>query len=164
MRSIFSRKFIDKAFEIGILVKAIFGFFEILGGALLIFSVKLITDNFIIYLAQEQIADDPNDAIANYLIKIANNLSQDSRFFAVAYLVFHGAVNIFLAVALTKKKLKAHLWAMAFFGIFVFYQLYKYFHNHSLALLLLIIFDVCFIYVIYLEYKRKVKAVKATGK
>jgi uncharacterized membrane protein len=149
------KKIIDKIFDIGILLKAIFGFFELFGGLLLAFSTKLVTDNFIIFLAQQEITDDPNDLIANYLIKTATNLAQDSRIFAVTYLFFHGAVNIVLTISLAKKKLKAYLWAITIFGAFIIYQIYRYFHTYSLALLVLILFDILFVAVIWLEYKKQ---------
>lgn len=160
MKNIFKiGKIIDKIFEISVLIKAVFGFFEILGGILLSFSKKTITNNFIIRLAQAEIADDPNDKdiIANYLVKTAKNLSQDSRIFAVAYLFFHGAVNIFLAVSLSRGKIRAYPVITGFLCIFIIYQMYKYFHTFSSSLLALTLFDIFFISVIWLEYRRKVK-------
>lgn len=156
MKKIF-RKIIYRAFEAGILLKAIFGFFEIFAGVLFSFSRDIIVNNFIIYLAQQEVADssDGKDIIANYLIKTAQSLSQDSRIFAIAYLLFHGVVNIFLAIALAKGKAKTYPVIMAFLGIFIIYQVYKYFSVHSASILFLTIFDALFVLVIWLEYKRR---------
>lgn len=159
MRNIFKvalfKRIIDKIFQIGVLVKAIFGFFEIMGGILFAISEKIIVNNLIIYLAQQEIADDPNDIIANFLINAANNLSEGSRVFAVAYLIFHGAVNIVLAMSLIKGFLRAYFASIVFFGIFIIYQIYRYFHTYSLSLLLLTLFDILFVIIIYLEYRKQ---------
>ncbi|MEK7562591.1 MAG: DUF2127 domain-containing protein [Patescibacteria group bacterium] len=150
-----SKKIIDRTFEISVLLKAFFGFFEILGGILFAISDKFILNNFIIHMAQQEIAEDPSDLIANFLIKSADNLANGTQIFAVVYLIFHGAVNIFLAVSLLKNKIWAYPWAMGLFSGFVIYQVYRYFHTYSLSLLFLMLFDVFIIIIIWLEYKRK---------
>lgn len=148
-------KIIDKVFEIGVLIKALFGFFEISAGILFTFLGQRIMDNFIIDLALQEIADDPNDFLANYLINMANEFSIGSQVFAAAYLIFHGLANLLLVIALFKNKIEAYRWAIVIFSVFIIYQLYKYFHNYSLLLLLLTIFDIFIVSVIWLEYRRK---------
>ena len=155
-----NRKLLDKLFEIGILVKAIFGFFEIFGGILFSVSDRFITSNFIIFMAQQEIAEDPNDLIANFIIKSANNLANGSQVFAVVYLILHGAANVFLAAALLKNKLWAYPWAVGIFGAFIIYQSYRFLHTFSLTLLFLTIFDIFVVLVIWLEYLRHKKKVK----
>jgi uncharacterized membrane protein len=149
------RKLIHELFDLGILIKAFFGFFEILGGVLLAVSGQLVINNFIINLAQQEIADDPNDLIANFLINSANNFYYNAHLFAIIYLVLHGAINIFLAVALFKNKIWAYSWAIAGFSVFIIYQVYRYFHTHSFTFLLLTLFDVFIVFIIWLEYNRK---------
>jgi uncharacterized membrane protein len=155
VKRIFSKKIIDKIFEIGILIKSFFGFFEVLAGIVLAVSGRLMVGNLIIALTQQEISEDPSDSIANYLIKSANSFSAGSHTFAIIYLVLHGAINMFLAVALLKNKVWAFPWAIAGFGTFIFYQTYRYLHTHSLLLLLLTIFDLFMVAIIYLEYKRR---------
>ena len=106
-------------------------------------------------MAQQEIAGDPDDIIAKFLIKSADNLANGSQIFAVVYLIFHGVVNIFLAVSLLKNKIWAYPWAMALFSGFVIYQVYRYFHTYSLSLLFLMLFDIFIVFIIWLEYKRK---------
>lgn len=148
-------KIIDKLFEIGVWIKAVFGFFEILGGMLFALSGQMIVDNIIIYFAQQEIMEDPNDLLANYLIKFANDFSFNTQIFAVAYLLFHGAVNILLVVFLLKNKIWFFPWAIGLLGGFVIYQVYRYFHTYSPLLLLIIMFDIFFISIVWLEYKKK---------
>jgi len=61
---------------------------------------------------------------------------------------------------LLKNKIWAYPLAMAGFGSFTIYQVFRYFHNHSILLLFLILFDILMIAVILLEYKTKKKKLK----
>jgi uncharacterized membrane protein len=150
------KKIIDKSFEIAILVKSFFGVFEILAGILLAISGKIMINNLIIALTQQEISEDPSDFFANYLAKALSNISAgSSHIFAVVYLLFHGIVNIFLAIALLKNKIWAYFWAVAAFGLFIIYQVYRYFHTYSPLLLVLIAFDALIILLILLEYRNK---------
>lgn len=147
---IFSKRIIDKVFEIGVLIKSIFGIFEVLSGILMAVSGKLIINNLIIALTQQEIMEDPNDFFANLLIKTSNNFST----FAVVYLIFHGVINIFLVVALLKEKVRGYHWAMVGFSFFIVYQIYRYFHTFSPMLLALTMFDIFFVFIIFLEYRK----------
>lgn len=142
-------------FDIGVLLKALFGFFEISAGVLLAVSGKLVLNNFIISLAQQEIADDHDDLIANFLINSANSFYYDAHLFAIIYLIVHGVVNMFLAISLLKNKIWAYPWAIGCFGGFMVYQVYRYFHTYSPMLLILTLFDAFIVSVIWLEYKRK---------
>jgi uncharacterized membrane protein len=148
---------IDKIFEIGILIKSGFGIFEIMAGIIFAVSRELVLNNIILSFAQQEIADDANDVLANYLIKLVNDFSAGSYLFSVFYLISHGVVNVFIAIALFKNKTWAYGWAIAGFGAFIIYQIYRYFHTYSLVLLSLTIFDIFVVLIIFLEYKRKQK-------
>jgi len=99
------------------MVKSLFGFFEILAGILLAISGKFIVDNLILAVAQQEIIEDPHDFVLITLIKISNSFYTTGHIFAVFYLIFHGVVNIFLAIALLKNKIWAYPWAMVGFGL-----------------------------------------------
>ena len=155
MKNIFDRKLLDETFEIGILIKSFVGFFEILAGLLLATSGRLIINNLIIILTQQETLEDPKDFFANYLINASKSLTGDPNIFAIVYLIFHGVVNIFLAIFLLKGKLWAYPTAIGLFSLFLIYQIYRCFHTHSLLLLLLTIFDAFVVVLIFLEYKKK---------
>ncbi len=157
MKNILNKIKIHKIFEVGLLLKAFFGIFEILSGVLIMVTGHKIIDNFVIFLTQQEIAEDPSDFLANSIIKLSNNFSQGSQFFAVFYLLFHGIINVFLIAAMLKNKLWAYPSAIALFSAFIAYQLYRYFHTFSLFLLSLIIFDIFVVVIIWLEYGRHKK-------
>jgi len=148
------KKIIDKIFEIGVLVKAVFGFFEILAGVFVAVAGEKLIDNFLIDLAMNEISQEPNGLIARRFIVWSTDLYLGPKFFPVFYLVFHGVVNISLIIALLKNKAWAYHWAMVGFSLFIIYQIYEYLHSYSLTLLGLTIFDIFFVLVIYLEYRK----------
>ena len=151
------KKIIDDLFRFGILAKAFFGVIEIFGGILFIFSKKIIKNNIFIYMAQDEVSSDPDDMIANFLIKTSNAIYQDSRIFAIAYLLFHGAVNVFLAVSLAKGKVKTYPAVAGLLVVFIVYQIYRFFTGYSISVLLLTLFDIFFVLVILLEYGKHKK-------
>ena len=147
-------KFLYKIFEFSILIKAVYGFFEILGGILLSISGQKIIDNIVILITHQEIIEDSNDFLANYFIGLSNNFSISTQIFAVLFLIFHGLVNILLAISLLQKKIWAFSIAISIFCVFIIYQFYRYFHTHSLILLFLTIFDIFIVIIIWLEYKK----------
>ena len=155
MKNVFIKKLIDKTFEIVILLKSFFGFFEILAGIVIAFSGKLMVDNLIIALTRSEIKEDPKDFIANFFIKAGSGFSGGVHTFAFVYLIFHGIINISLAIALLKNKIWAYPWAIAGFSLFILYQLYRYANTHSPLLLILTAFDTFIVLVISVEYKKK---------
>lgn len=159
MKRIFSAKFIreliDETFEVGVLIKLIFGFLETAAGVVLAFSGKLMINNFFINMAQQEVSEDPKDIFVNYLLKVSSNFFADVHVFAVVYLIFHGVVNIFLGYFLLKEKIWAYPMAIGLFFPFLIYQVYRYFHTHSLLLIFLSVFDALVMWIIYLEYKKK---------
>ena len=157
MEKFYFKKLIDKIFELGILAKFFIGVFEFLAGVVYLISGQAILNSFLIFLAQQEVADDPDDFITNYLTKMANNFSVGSHVFAIIYLIFHGIINIFLAVALSKNKIWAYPAAIVGFGVFIVYQSFQYSYTRSPLLLILTIFDILVVAVILLEYRRKYK-------
>jgi len=154
MKRIPWRKIIDKIFEIAILIKSFAGLFEVLAGVAIALGGKLVINNIIIEFAQQEVAEDPGDIFANFLIKATSDFTAGSYLFAVIYLLFHGAVNLLLVLALMKNKAWGYHWAIVGFSSFAIYQAYRYFHTHSPMLLVLILFDIFFISVIIVEYRR----------
>jgi uncharacterized membrane protein len=72
--------------------------------------------------------------------------------FGAIYLLAHGAVKIFLVVALLQKRMWAYPTALVVFGAFAVYELYRYTHTHSPVLLVLMAFELFVIWLIWREY------------
>jgi uncharacterized membrane protein len=154
-------KIIDKIFEVGILIKSFFGIFEILAGIVFAITGKLIINNIIIEFAEQEITNDPNDFFANLLINSVKDFTAGTYLFTVIYLIFHGVINLGLAIVLFKNKIWAYPLAMGGFSVFIVYQIYRYFHTFSPMLLALTAFDIFVVIIILLEYRKRLKKQKA---
>jgi uncharacterized membrane protein len=157
---VFLKKIIDEFFELGVFIKFLIGVSEFLAGVVLAVSKKLIVDNLIMNFAQQEILEDPHDFIANLVIKSLDGFSSGSWIFAVFYLLFHGVVNVFLAVNLLKNRIWAYPWAITVFSLFIIYQIFRYLHTHSILLLAFTIFDIFIVFIISLEYYKRSKKKK----
>ena len=141
-------------FEGSVILKGLHAIIEIVGGVLVLF----ITQNFIIQtvlkITQEELIEDPKDFIANYLVHVSQNFSISSKYFIAFYLLSHGIIKGILVIALLKKKLWAYPVSIFVFGAFMFYQIIRYTHTHSIWLIIFTVFDVFVIWLIWHEYRQ----------
>ena len=151
-------RLIDVSFEIGIVVKGAFAVFEVIGS----FVVLFITPHFVQWavdlFTREELTEDPSDVISAFLLHFADSFSVKAQMFAFVYLLIHGAVKLFLIGALFKKKLWAYPVSIAVFGLFILYQVIRWLSTHSIALVLLTMFDFIVLWLIWNEYQRVKKA------
>lgn len=140
-------------FEVSILLKGFYAILEILGGFLVFFINGAYIINTVLLITQEELSEDPRDLFAHYLINASNNFSISSQHFIALYLLSHGIMKLFLIVGLLKKKLWAYPVSIVVFGLFIIYQIYRYFYTYSIWLLLLTIFDIIIIWLTMHEYK-----------
>jgi len=135
---------------------------EILGGAALVVVGPAFIPRVIALLTQDELAEDPRDLIANYLLHASSQLSLGGQLFAAIYLLSHGLIKIGLVWALLKCKLWAYPLSMIVFGAFIVYQLYRFTFTHGPGLIALSVFDLVVIGLIYFEY-RALKRRSAAG-
>lgn len=143
-------------FEISLLLKGVNSIFEIIGGVFALFVTKSYIVSTVLFLTQEELSQDPNNALAHYFITLSNNFSVNTQHFVAFYLLSHGIVKLFLVTELLRKKLWAYPLSIFVFSLFIIYQIYKYFYSPSVWLLLLTLFDVLIIWLTSHEY-RKIK-------
>lgn len=141
---------IHKIFQVGIFLKAFNGLLEIIAGTLILFTGKVA--DFVTFLINQELLEDPNDYIASHTQPIVSFLAGNVKAFAVIYLIGHGLINIFLFVGILKNKLWAYKASIAFFSLFIVYQLYKITFSHSIWLAALTVFDLIMIGLIWHEY------------
>jgi len=146
-------KRIRHLFRLGIFLKGIHAVTEIVGGLLLLVIPLRTFAHLAIWLTQAELLDEPHDLVASYVMHLGTQLSSDSKTFGGAYLLSHGLVKVVLVVALLKNKLWAYPWSLIVLGLFIVYQMYRFTFTHSVALILLTIFDVVVIWLIWREYQ-----------
>jgi uncharacterized membrane protein len=146
-------KGVHEVFIASLILKALNAVIEITGGVLIFFISQERIIKIVMFFTQEEVSQDPKDLIANYLITSAENFSLSAKHFIAFYLLSHGLVKFGVIIGLLKKKPWAYPAAFAVFSLFIIYQLYRYFHTHSLWLLVLSTFDLIVIWLILMEYK-----------
>jgi uncharacterized membrane protein len=155
VREIFRRQsLVHVAFEIGIFFKGLDGLLEIVGGLLLFFVKPETISRVVIALTQHELGEDPNDVLASYLVRGANSFSASSQVFAGVYLLSHGVIKIFLVESLFRRRLLAYPAAIVVFALFIVYQMYRYYLNSSIAMIVLSILDAIVIVLTWVEYRR----------
>src|SRR5216684_1385357 len=93
---------IHRLFEIALLLKALHSLLEIVSGAVL---AAVSTDSVLRiakFVTQDELLEDPNDAIANYLLRVAQDLSVSSKATAAFFLLSHGAVKLVLVLSVMR--------------------------------------------------------------
>ena len=147
-------KIVHEIFEAGVTLKFIDGILEVLGGLLLAFINPNTFNNLVVFLTQGELSEDPHDWMANYLLHLAHSFTLETQIFVSIYLILHGSLKIFLVINLWEKRLWAYPAAMSFFVLFIGFQSYRYFLNHSVFLLALTVLDIFVVIFTWIEYVR----------
>ena len=142
------------AFEIGVILKGLNGFLELIGGILLLVFPPSAIQRFVVGLTHNELSRDPNDFIATHLRAVAQHLSVHAQTFAAIYLLAHGVIKAVLVYSLLKDKLWAFPIAIAIFAAFSVYQIYRYFVEPSGWLIALTVLDVIVIVLTWFEWQR----------
>lgn len=158
MKPVNRDKYVHTLFDLSVIAKGVDGVLEIAGGILLL----LIEPHRLYHLARlltmHELSEDPDDLIANYLMNSAHHLVGGTKLFASVFLLWHGVVKVILVTALLLRMRMAYPAAIAAFTLFVVYQLYRFTHTHSPALLVLSVVDFAIIGLTWLEYRRLVRS------
>lgn len=153
MESLRKEDRIYRLFRIGLLLKGANALLEIAGGVLAFVIRPTVITDIALYLTQGELARHPNDVFATQLLQWAQHYSIGSARLAAFYLLSHGSVKLGLIIGLLKNKMWAYPTSLVVFGIFVLYQTYLFALNHSLAVVLLTLFDLIVMWLIWREYK-----------
>ena len=141
------------AFEVSLFLKGAFAVAEIVTGI----GVYFVTQKFVFTLferiTREELLEDPRDLIANYLFQSAQHFSVSTRNFTAVYLLSHGVIKLWLISGLLRAKLSYYPIAIAIFGLFIVYQVYRFSATHSLWLLLITAVDFLVIGLTWHEYR-----------
>ncbi len=153
LKRIIAEKNIHRLFEVSIWLKAAHSLLESAGGILLASVSTSAITSFVTRLTADELLKDPHDLVANYLLKSASQLSVSTKWFAAFYLLSHGIVKLFVVIGLIRDKVWAYPASLIVLGLFIAYQLYRFTFTHSVALLVLTLFDIVVIWLILHEYR-----------
>lgn len=139
-------------FRIALVVKIIEGFFELIGGILLMFVSSAQIVDFVTYLFRPELVEDSKDWVANFFIHAAQQLSVGILTFIIISLIAYGIINILLASALWKEKRWAFPVAGILISILVIYQIIRMSLSFSVYIFVLILIDVVILILLRNEY------------
>jgi len=143
-------KDIREVFVLGVVLKAIGAFFELVLGLLLMYS-DIVTAT-ITTLMGWALLQDPDNFFLNHLHALTT-LSPRAQFLGGLYLASHGAVKFVLMIALLRNKAWAYPASIAVLMLFMIYEVVRFAQTHSLPTLFLFFFDAIIVWLIYHEYK-----------
>ncbi len=147
---------LDRAFRIGLLLKAADGVLEVVAGALLLIVRPSTIDRIAHALTAHELSEDPHDRIAQFLLHTTGQLSSGATLFAAVYLLSHGVSKVVLVALVLRDKLWAYPWLIALLGAFIAYQLYiLILVKFSWSLAGLTVFDVFLVWLTWREYQAK---------
>ncbi len=149
--SVTTRRTVHVMFDVAVIVKAINGVIEVIGGYLLVFNPGWMGPAAVGW-ATTLLLHDPDSRLAQALARWGSTLTLDTEHFASTYLIAHGAAKMFIAWGLIREKLWSFPTALAVFGTLILYQIYRVAHTHSLTLAGLIALDMAVCYLIWREY------------
>jgi len=143
----------DLVFLIGIVFKGIDGALELIGGGvLLVFSPDRLI-GVARWLTAPELAEDPHDALANFLLHSVVHLGAKTTTFLAFYLLIHGVVKVVIVWALLRGTRRVYPWAIAALTAFLGYQLYELVVAPTVSVLLLTIFDAIIIALTWREWR-----------
>jgi uncharacterized membrane protein len=149
------KDWLDRLFQIGIIVKGLNGLAELVGGLMLLFQSPSGIQHIVAVLTQGELSEDPHDVVARYLLRTASGLTGSAVFFGAIYLLLHGAVKVVLVTALLLNKLWAYPCMIAVLLIFIGYQMYRIALHPGAGLVALTVFDSMIVALTWREYRRQ---------
>ena len=145
---------LDRYFRIVVILKALDGLLEVLGGLILIFVPISRLKGLVEQLATYEVGPGRHAFIGNFILSMDHHVSAHLQLFAVIYLLGHGSIKIFLTAALLWRRYRLYPYAMGFLIAFIGYQCYTIGYSHSIVLAVLTSLDVAIVVLTYMEWKR----------
>jgi uncharacterized membrane protein len=140
-KKLLSEHTIHFIFDVSLWIKGIFALSEVGAGVAVYFIAQPFLLTVVQWVTRDEFAEDPQDVVANYLLHSVQSLSIGTQHFAAAYLLGHGVIKLWLIAGLLRRRLWYYAVALAVFGLFVVYQLYRYTFTQSIWLLFITVID-----------------------
>ena len=140
-------------FDIVVVLKGLNGFAEIASGVTLLLVKAGTIMEWVQWLTQSELLQDPHDLLATSLENWAMNFGHDAQVFAGFYLLAHGVVKLTLAVLLFKERPWVFPLALVLFTALVAFSLHHLSFHWSWVLSGFIIFDIFTIGIIAREWR-----------
>jgi uncharacterized membrane protein len=149
------KSILHQSFEVGISLKGVGALFEIASGLLLWFIKPSQMNEIVRRLGENLLADAPHHPFAVHVLNASHRFADNGTEFASLYLLAHGVVKLALVICLMLNKIWAYPLTIAVFAAFMVYQVHRFTHAHSWALIWLTVFDAVIVYLTWQEYQEQ---------
>ena len=105
-------------------------------------------------LAQDELSEDPHEALAQWLARLADRIDVDSLTFGAVQLLAHGVVKLILVIAILRIRLWAYPRMIAVLLAFIGYQVYRVIRMPTAGTAALTILNVVVTVLTMIEYGR----------
>jgi uncharacterized membrane protein len=139
-------------FKGSLFLKGAISFFEIVFGTVALFIPVSAITTFAGFITQDEINEDPGNFLANHILSAAHLITTLGTVYIGLYLISRGLLKLGLIIALFKNKLWAYPWSLAVLGTFMIFQIYEIIKAHSLAVIIITLFDCVVMYSIWKEW------------
>jgi uncharacterized membrane protein len=146
---------LDRVFFWSIVLKALDGILEVIGGVLLFVVAPARISEWAESITQHELGTDPHDFIARHILHSAHEFAAGGRTYAAVYLLVHGVTKLVLVIEILREHLWAYKGMVVMLAVFIAYQVYRMFYKPSIGLALLTIFDGFVIVLTLREEKRQ---------
>ena len=152
---------VNLAFRIGLFAQALLGLAQFASGVVLKLSPQGAILRLVDWFTRNEIVDDPQSQVVQLITGWASKVSAQGEGFYVYYLLGHGALNVFAAVALYRHWRGSYPLSMVVLGLFMIFQMWEFFHTYDPMLLVLTAIDVVVICVITIEERQRAQRTTA---
>ena len=151
---------LHELFEVSLLAKALFATTELMTGI----GLWLIKASWVVaaaqWLTRQEIAEDPTDGMAAWLLHEAHAFSIQTQHFWSIYLIGHGVIKLAVVVGLVLGIGWAYPASIVVLVGFIAYQMDQFCYTQALWMAALTVFDLVVIWLIWHEYQQLKKAGK----
>lgn len=154
---------LDRVFLWSIVLKAVDGVLEVIGGVLVLVVAPTRITQWAKSITQHELGTDPHDFVARHILRSAHDFAAGGRAFAAVYLLVHGVTKIVLVIEILREHLWAYKGMVIMLGLFIMYQLYRMLSKPSISLVLLSVFDAFIVVLTLREEKRQHRVLETTA-
>ncbi|WP_348787826.1 DUF2127 domain-containing protein [Leifsonia sp. NPDC080035] len=135
-------RILERTFRITVVLKGIDGVLELVGGILLLFLTPERLGLVVGFLTQHELDQDPDDPIANAVVRMSHHVTGSATLFGAVYLLLHGVVKVVLVWAVLRRRFWAYPWMIGFLLVFIGWQCWELTRHFGWGLVALTLFDI----------------------
>lgn len=131
------------------------GVLELGGGLFLSLLSAEDVKRLIEVLLQGELLNDPQDAVATFLLRSSTHITPAVQHGVSVYLLSHGIVKMVLIFSMWKKRPWSYPVFIVLLSLLCLYQMYHFVLSHSILLLVITIYDLFIVWFAWKEYRAK---------